>query len=1031
MFGNMIKFFVENTRMNYLLFVLVFGLGVVSYMKTPKEIFPVFDLEQIIVTGAYQGASLDVMDKMAVNPLEDELKNIDDIDKMTSVITSGRYTIVLELRAGTNPYNSLDKVKDALAVASRTLPSDMDEPMVRVLTIKRNLLNIVTYSNILSAQELKDKTNELKDEISKLRNVSEVSIYGDSDVYYDVKLNVKKVEAFGLSVSDVSSAISKLSYIFPIGIIEDKKGGFFFLSTANSKNSQRSFEESILNIKGKQLYLKDVATISKRYEDADTLFKINTKDALNILVKQSKDGNAIEIAKRVGKLLEEFQAQNRDITTFIYDDDSEKIQDRLNIVISNILFGLIVIFFLVSFLINFRMAFIIAIGIPTSFVIGAFYFYISGYTVNMISLIGVLIALGIIVDDAIVVSENIQQKLEEGLGIKEATIKGTQEMAEPVIIASLTTIFAFIPALMISGTMGEVIKLIPIAVSALVVASLIESFIFLPIHASHMLKSDAKTLSWDRMNSLYSTIIHLLIKYKKSFLIIFVILTPLLIVVGMKMSKFQMFPKFDASSIHIAFKAGVNNSVEDTNKILEQIQKDLYAKKDEFYIKNIGSVAGYRKDSASNVENYPYVGDITIVFQKLKASNVVDKYITPYLSFYYDSENRTRDKKSAEISKKLSAFLKAKNYKERFDLVDISVIQRKVGPVKSDIMIGLVSHDNSKIIHAINSLKERIEKIDGIVSVTDNIQYGRDEIKLSINSYGEQLGLDEASIGAILSNFYLSKIVSSTFDDRGLLEIKLESMQKDSLDYFKEFQITLSNGTIVALKDVVDFNIVKSFEKLSKEGGEKNFYVFANVDADIITGTEVLNLLKKDLEEIKKEGIKVLLKGENEKKEELASDMMYASALAMILIMLALLYLFNSFRETFMMLSVIPFSFLGVLVGHMMMGINLSMTSFIGMLGLAGVVINDGIIMIITLKKAKNIEEIYNKASSRLRPIILTSVTTLVGLATIIFFPTGQAVIFQPLAVALGFGLAWGTVLNLLYLPVLYTLINRKRLHIA
>ena len=193
MFGNLIKFFVENTRMNYLLFFLVFGLGVYAYNKTPKEIFPVFDLEQIIVTGAYPGASLDVMDKMAVNPLEDELKNIDDIEKMTSVITSGKYTIVLELQQGTNPYNTLDKVKDALSVASRTLPTDMDEPAVRVLTIKRNLLNIVAYSDSLSSQALKDKANDLKDKIAKLKNVSEVSIYGDSDVYYDVKLNLNKV----------------------------------------------------------------------------------------------------------------------------------------------------------------------------------------------------------------------------------------------------------------------------------------------------------------------------------------------------------------------------------------------------------------------------------------------------------------------------------------------------------------------------------------------------------------------------------------------------------------------------------------------------------------------------------------------------------------------------------------------------------------------------------------------------------------------------------------------------------------------
>jgi len=183
-------------------------------------------------------------------------------------------------------------------------------------------------------------------------------------------------------------------------------------------------------------------------------------------------------------------------------------------------------------------------------------------------------------------------------------------------------------------------------------------------------------------------------------------------------------------------------------------------------------------------------------------------------------------------------------------------------------------------------------------------------------------------------------------------------------------------------------------------------------------------------EAAKKDGIKIILKGEEEKKKELKSDMIAASGVAMLLIMLSLLYLFNSFRETFMMMSVIPFAFLGVLMGHFALGVNLSMPSIIGMLGLSGVVINDGIIMIMNLKKAKNMEEIFFYASKRFRPIVLTSVTTLIGLSSLVFFPTGQATIFQPMAIALAFGLAWGTVLNLLYLPVLYTILNQKRLGI-
>ncbi len=218
----------------------------------------------------------------------------------------------------------------------------------------------------------------------------------------------------------------------------------------------------------------------------------------------------LKLPKKSQKCFHLINKLDEEITITVADDNSERIQDRLNIVVSNIMLGIILITILVAILINFRMSAIIAIGIPTSFVIAAVYMYVSGYTINMISLVGVLIAIGIVVDDAIVVSENIQQYIEEGYEPKEAAILGAKEMFKPVAVASVTTLFSFLPILMISGTMGEVMKLIPIALSALVIASLIESFVFLPIHAAHTLKNNSKVTSWERANTLYSTIIHFL-----------------------------------------------------------------------------------------------------------------------------------------------------------------------------------------------------------------------------------------------------------------------------------------------------------------------------------------------------------------------------------------------------------------------------------------------------------------------------------------------------------------------------------------
>jgi multidrug efflux pump subunit AcrB len=1026
MFENILRFFINNARLNYLLFVLIFLAGIVSYNRTPKEIFPTFDLDMVGVFGHYTGASIDILDKMAVREIENEIKSIDGISKIATVISSGKFSIILELEKRVDRYNTANKIKDAVSLAKQNLPSDMDEPRVSVLEIRRALINISLSSETLEHDALISAADKLKEKLLSVKNVAEVLVYGDADKYYDITLHTNRIKALGLNESSVIQALSALSYIYPVGKIEDPHEGHYYISTYNGAKSAEAMLESRITVGGKMIRLKEIASVKKRYKDSSTLFSVDTKSAVDLYVRQANIGNAIEIAERIKALIKE--SQQTDIAYTIHNDKAESIKDRLNIVISNILLGLILITLLVILLINKRMALIISLGIPTSFVMGAAYFYFAGYSINMISLIGVLIALGIIVDDAIVVSENIQQHIEEGLPPKEAAVQGAKEMFKPVTIASLTTLFAFLPALMMSGTMGEVIKLIPIAVSVLVVASLIESFVFLPIHAAHVLKGSQKTTSWKGANRIYSRIIHLLMRYKKTFLLLFVILVPLLTVMGIKQSKFQLFSSFDASTINITLKSNVNRTLEETYRTLKAIEKDLYAQKEAFAIKHVGFIAGWRTDSASNGEEYPYVGLITLELEKLKPQNFVDRYITPNLSFYYDEAGRVRESDSAEISKKLRAFLKEKQYKKRFDLTDLAIVERKVGPIKSDLKLGLISEDREKIITYTHRLKQALKHIEGVVSISDSMTYGIDEIKLKINRYGESLGITERTVGTLLSSLYLERKVTSSFDSDGLIDIEVKSSQKDSLSQMKSLQITLSNGKSVALQDVVDFNVIKSFEKIIKDDTLANYYVYANVDKKKITASEVLEKLAPELEATRKAGVKIKLKGEAEKNMDLKRDMITASTVALLLIMLSILYLFNSFRETLMMMSVIPFAFLGVLAGHFALGLNLSMPSIIGMLGLSGVVVNDGIIMVMNLKKAKNMEDIYRYASKRFRPIILTSITTIVGLSSLVFFPTGQAAIFQPMAVALAFGLAWGTVLNLLYLPVLYTIINQKRL---
>ena len=1032
MFEKFLRFFVDNARMNYTLFVLIFAVGIWSYSKMPKEVFPSFEMDMISIRGSYTGASVDILERMAVREIEDNLKSLEGVTDITTVINPGKFTIILELEKGKNRYNMSNKVKDIVTLTKSNLPTDMDEPSVNVLERTRSLIDITLTSSSLSVDDMKVFADNFKSKLLSINGVSNVTIYGDSDKYYEILFDSKKIEAYGLNKSELFDAIGTISYIFPIGKIEDKNK-HYYISTYNGAKNAKDLSNTLIKVSNTAVYLKDIALIKKRYEDSSTLYSFNGKNALSLAVEQSETANAIAITDKINQLIakiEESKKKNpliKDIDITVSDDNSDRIRERLDIVGSNITLGIILIIILVALLINGRMSFIIAVGIPTSFVIAAFYMYLSGYTINMISLVGVLISIGIVVDDAIVVSENIQQHIEEGIEPKEAAVMGAKEMVKPVTIASLTTLFSFLPALMISGTMGEIMKLIPIALSALVVASLIESFIFLPIHAAHTLKVGAKVTSWEFPNKIYNSIIHFFMNWKKTFLTLFIILVPILTVSAIKTSKFQMFPTFDANDVKITIKADPNTSLEEAFKIVQDIEKDIISKKDDFYIKSIDSVAGFRRGTGNNTENFPYVMYMTCELHKLKADNFLDKYITPYLSFYYDNAQRSRIKKSQAIAEDLKKFLREKQYKKRYELVDLSIVERKVGPIKSDIKIGLVSNDDQKIIKSMEMLTKNISAINGVKFVENSVKFGIDEIKLKVNGYGEQLGLTEAYIGQYLSNLYLSKKKSVSFDLKNMLDIKIESLNKDDFEDFRNTRIPLEDGRTVTLNEICEFTVNRSFEQLTKDNGEKNFYVYANVNKKIITPSEVIDQITPVLDGIKENGVKIVMKGAAEKEKELARDMVYASALAITLIMLSMLYLFNSFRETVILMSVIPFSFLGVLIGHKLFGLNLSMPSMIGGLGLAGVVINDGIIMMTYLKKAKTLEDVFIRATKRFRPIVLTTVTTLIGMSSLIFFPTGQAVIFQPIAIALGFGLAWGTILNLIYLPVLYTFAHKLK----
>ncbi len=1018
MFEKFLRFFVENSKMNYTLFVLIFIAGIWSYQKMPKEVFPSFELEMISINGHYTGTSVDILDKMAVKTIEDNVKSLSGVVNISTVINPSKFIVIVEFEKGINRYDMLNKVKDSVSSTLSNLPKDMDEPTVNLQDRSKELVTLALTSKTKTTDELKTFADDFKSKLYSIRGISEVTIFGDSDKFYEIIFDEKKLEAYNINQSEFFEKLTTLSYIFPIGQIEDTQK-HYYLSTNNGAKTENDLKNTLLKFQNTTIYLKDVASIKKKYEDATTLYSYNGETTLSLAIKQNETANALEISKEIKNLIAKLET--KEITINTTDDNSVRIIDRLNVVSSDIAFGIILIAILVTLLINARISFVIIMGIPTSFVIAMICMNYLGYSINIISLIGILLAIGIVVDDAIIVSENIQQHIENGMSPHEASISGAKEMFEPVLIASISIICAFLPMLMLSGQMGEMMKPIPIALSILVFASFVETFLFLPIHAAHTLKANTKTTSWEKANKIYNHIIHFLMRWRKTFVIFFIIIIPLLTFFMIKSSKFQMFPEFDVNNLKISIKANENSTLEETFTTLKKLEKELLARKDEFHIKSIDSIAGYRKDVARNTERNSYVMYMSIDLTDIKPSNFMDTYINPALSFYETNTIPTRTLSSIQISKNLTEFIKTSKMKERYALSEITILEQKAGPIKSDIQIGFISNNLKLTEESIKKLENKLMAIEGVHSLQNSIKYGNDEIKLEVNDYGKSLGLSESYIGSYLSNLYGIKTKATSFDEIQMIDIKIKSINKDDFETFKNTKIPLDTNRQVSLSDVCIFHNHKSLEQITKDGGDKNFYLYANVNPKIITASEVLKSLEPTIEEIKKNGVKIVLKGEAEKNKELKNDMMAASVLALLLIMLSLLYMFNSFKETFIIMSVIPFSFLGIFLGHQIMGFNLSMPSLFGALGLAGVVINDGIIMMTYLRTARSKEEIMIGATRRFRPIVLTTVMTILGMVALIFYPSGESAIFQPIAISLGFGLAWGIILNLLYLPVMYT----------
>lgn len=1022
MIKNLIEFALKKPILNHMFLLFILLLAFFSYFKIPKEIFPPSALDAVSVSGYYVGASSELLDKIAVSGIEDELLGLSSANTISSTIKNGSFNIKVDLKDGYKASEVVDDVKDIVTKIKSNLPSDMDEPSVKTLEHAFPLINIsVSSKEDISKEYLLEVAQEVKSKVMQLQDLSQVTVFGKSDKELLITFDEQKINAYGLNKLSVINAVQSLSSIFPVGMIKDTSK-HYYLSTFNGEKDIEKIKNTIVRIDGISFYLKDIAQIKYTLGDVSDISHFNGKTNIAVGINKGVEGDAVELVKQIKDIAKDFEKKYENLEFNTYIDTSIWIKNRLNTVVSNIIFGLILLFIALFFFINIRIAIVIAIGIPTSFMIGLIGADYFGYSLNMLSLLGALIALGMLVDEAIVVGENIYRHLEMGKDKFTAARDGALEMFPAVLTATATTIFAFLPILLMTGEVGKFMQILPIMITILLLSSLLEAFFFLPLHAQEILKvSHGERKShkvWDFNYRLYGNILEFLLKWKYIAVLVMVVSIITASILIFKSQKFQFMPTFDSTQIYITGSVGVGKKIEQTENLVFNIEKQILNSVDfKNVVSSVSSVTGMKLDGKNQPHYEEFYFQIFVNLHERAAANVFEEYVNPYLSPKYDSTNMIRTITAQSVVGELKDILKTDLTSDKYDELKIFVPQ--AGIVKNDIEIA-VSGQKDQVSLAVEKLKQSLLDANGVSNIADDALIGNYELKFKINSYGNNIGISEENILNELRPFYFKGTYSKMFDNQGIVDIIFESKSKDVLSSLNSFEITTDQGQKVLLKDVVDFIKVPAYSQIFKENNEQIVSVTASLDK--ITSAEVFKTIQNDIDELRK-NVTLVIKGEQQENEKVQREMAQAALIAAILIFMALVWMFDSILKPLIILSTIPLSILGVLIGHVVMGINISMTSLIGIVGLAGVIVNDGIIMMDFIKKAKTLDEMIELAKMRLRPILLTSITTILGLSTLIFFSSGQALILQPMAISLGFGILWATVLNLYFVPMIYRII--------
>ena len=998
---------------NLLMLILIAG-GLWSAYTIQKEVFPDFQLDIVEVSVVYPGAAPAEVEKGILMPVEEAVRGIQGIKEITSTAREGSGSVRIELVTGTERMKAFQDIDQAVN-RIRTFPDDIEQPEVRLQSEQRDVMEIGLYGNV-DIWTLRVLAEQLRTRLLTNEAITQVDIGNVPEFVTHIEIPQHTLREYGLTLGEVARLVVESSSDIPAGAIETASGEILLRMKERDQWAKEFGNIDIISSRtGNTVKLHEIATITDGFEEIGFHGQFNQQTSVELQIFRVGNQSPLEIASAVETILQDYERSLPPGVKYRIDSNrAEDYRERLSLLTENGLMAIIIVLLILGLFLEYRLAFWVMMGMVISFVGGIIFLPLVGVSINMISMFGFLVALGIVVDDAIVVGENIFEYRQQGMNFLEAAIKGARDIARPVVFSILTNIIAFIPLLFIPGTTGKFWWPLPAVVITVLAISLLEALFILPAHLSH--KSAKRKLRmgvWIAkyqqkfakrfdgfVKNQYTPFLDFTLRHR--YITLSTAIALFVIVGGYGLSDHMgiiMMPEVSADEIEAGVMLPVSTTPTQAARVATLITD---ATQRMFAEHNLYEVAEGIK---TNVRGQSFI-DVEIV---MKPPDERDMTAQQVIELWRDNIGDIEG-------------------------VDQITFEAESGPGgwQQDISVDL-SHSNIEVLEkASGSFFTVMESYEATRDVNDNYNKGKAQFDFKLLPEGRELGLTPNEVGRQLRDAFFGALAMRQLRETNEIEVrvKLPLEERQDIHHLEEFIIRTPEGVEVPLYDVVSLTEGEAFTSINRREGRRVITVSMDVEPKSAI-TRVLASIKADvLPQLRADypGITWSFEGSQAEMRESTQALWGGFAIALLVMYALLAIAFNNYVQPLIVMSAIPFGIVGAVIGHIILGYDLSLISLMGVIALSGVVVNDSLIMIDFANKRRKVKSafdaIHEAGVRRFRPIILTTFTTFGGLTPIILETARQAYYLIPMAISLGFGIVFATTIILIIVPCLYMILE-------